>query len=48
MPAFQTPVIPTHAGIQFVGLISLKISQVNALDSRVRGNDGCFQYNHNF
>jgi len=31
------------AGIQFIGLIALKINQMHNLDSRLRGNDGgCF------
>ncbi len=35
-------VIPAKAGIQLVGLIALKINQMNNLDSRLRGNDGRF------
>ena len=35
-------VIPAKAGIQFVGLIALKINQMNDLDSRFRGNDAQF------
>jgi len=37
-------VIPAQAGIQFVGLIALKINQMNNLDSRLRGNDGGFSH----
>ena len=40
MAQFEMAVIPAQAGIQFVGLISLKINQMNNLDSRMRGNDG--------
>jgi len=42
MPTPKITVIPAHAGIQFVGLISLKNNQMHNLDSRVRGNDGRF------
>jgi len=42
MPTPEMNVIPANAGIQFVGLIALKINQMNNLDSRVRGNDGEF------
>ncbi len=42
MPAIKIAVIPAQAGIQFVGLIVLKINQMNNLDSRLRGNDGEF------
>ena len=52
MPAHEKTVIPAPdrsrgqaaAGIQFVGLIDLKINQVNNLDSRLRGNDGGFSH----
>jgi len=42
MPAPEITVIPAQAGIQFVGLIALKINQMDNLDSRMRGNDGGF------
>ncbi|MDP2832697.1 MAG: hypothetical protein Q8Q28_05265 [Pseudomonadota bacterium] len=42
MPAPKTTVIPANAGIQFVGLIALKINQMDNLDFRVRGNDDGF------
>ena len=35
----QNAVIPAHAGIQFVGLTSLKNRQRNNLDSGVRRNE---------
>ena len=41
-PATDIAVIPASAGIQFVGLISLKNNQMYDLDSRLRGNDGFF------
>ncbi|MDP1572683.1 MAG: hypothetical protein Q8M04_00375 [Pseudomonadota bacterium] len=47
MPAPEKTVIPAQAGIQFVGLISLKINQMNNLDSRMRGNDGRFSTGFN-
>ena len=40
MPTTEETVIPAHAGIQFVGLITLKTYQMNYLDSGVRRNDG--------
>jgi len=50
MPWPEITVIPAPAGIQFVGLIALKINQMNNLDSRRSlpstpiggGNDGGF------
>ena len=42
MPASEMSVIPAQEGIQFVGLIVLKINQLNNLDSRLRGNEGGF------
>ena len=59
MPASEMSVIPAQAGIQFVGLIALKINPMNYLDSRRSlpakaiggGNDGAvfrqFQFIHN-
>jgi hypothetical protein len=40
MLATEKTVIPANAGIQFVGLIVLKINQMNNLDSGVCRNDG--------
>jgi hypothetical protein len=42
MPSPNISVIPANAGIQYVGLISLRNNQRNNLDSGVRRNDGCF------
>jgi hypothetical protein len=39
-PAAIVVVIPAQAGIQLVGLISLKINLMHNLHSRLRGNDG--------
>ncbi len=40
MSALTHSVIPAQAGIQFAGQASLKINQMNNLDSRLCGNDG--------
>jgi len=40
LPEPEIAVIPAQAGIQFVGLTTLKINQIYNLDSRLRGNDG--------
>jgi hypothetical protein len=42
MPMIKKAVIPAQAGIQFVRLATLKINQINNLDSGVRRNDGRF------
>jgi hypothetical protein len=39
-PAPNISVIPANAGIQFARLTSLKVNQINNLDSGCRRNDG--------